>query len=127
MPFVKTGDWTWRRYPYPYNFLFQGKAAPQPAPRLLPAAAAKGIGDCGCGCKGAGTCGGGDGHSHGVGLFESMDFNTWGLPEYAAIGFGLYIVSSIIGDTNRGVQRVRRYKAAAKRGWQAGVKVGRGA
>ena len=64
-----------------------------------------GLGGCGCG----GTCGG-------LGLFDSgMDFTTWGWAEWATVGMGLYTLFSFVGDTKRGVTRVRRVGKAVRK------------
>jgi hypothetical protein len=117
---VHTGNWQWENYPPPYSFLFQGKAAPMPAP-ILPVAG--GLGDCGCGCNGQGSC---KPQNSGLGFFDSgIDYETWGLVEWGAIAAGAYLVMSLIGDTRRGVQRVRRVHKVAKAGFRAGLKAGR--
>lgn len=95
----------------------------------LPVAGFKGMGACGScetraslgaccascakGSNCSGSCGGG---LMGLGMFESMDFTTWGLPEWAAIGVGAYLVLSLAGDTRRaatGVRKFRRRRRAA--------------
>lgn len=121
---IRTGNWTSEFYPYPYNFLFQGTPAPQQAP-LLPIVP-PGLGDCGCGCNGKpGGCGGGE--KSGLGFFETpFDLDSWGIAEYAAAAAALYFVGSIIGDTNRGIERTRRYGRVVKTGFKAGYRAGRG-
>ena len=87
-----TENYNWMFYPPPYNFV-TGATGPDTG------------GGCGCG----GKCGGCGGHSHGMGLFDSgMDFTQWGLPEWAAVGFGFYVVSSIVGDMGRARKSVSR-------------------
>lgn len=56
----------------------------------------------GCGCSG--KCGKGCG----LGLFDSMDFTTWGVPEWGLIAVGGYLVLSMAGDTKRAVVGTRR-------------------
>ena len=64
-----------------------------------------GLGGCGCG----GNCGG-------LGLFDAgMDFTTWSWPEWALVGLGLYTLFSFVGDTKRGVTRVRRVGKAVRK------------
>ena len=64
-----------------------------------------GLGGCGCG----GTCGG-------LGLFDSgMDFTTWSYPEWGLVAIGLYALFSFVGDTKRGVTRVRRVGKAVRK------------
>lgn len=60
-----------------------------------------GLGDCGCGCGGG--CG-----QQGLGVFDSMDFTTWGFAEWAIIGVAAYTLLSFAGDTRRGYGRVRK-------------------
>jgi hypothetical protein len=48
-----------------------------------------------------GTCGG-------LGLFDSMDFTSWGIAEWAVVGVGAYLVLSLAGDTRRAAVRVKR-------------------
>jgi len=58
----------------------------------------------GMGCAGKKSCSCGCG----MGMFDSMDFTTWGLPEWASIGGAAYLVLSLIGDTKRAAKGVRR-------------------
>jgi hypothetical protein len=46
----------------------------------------------------------------GLGLFDSMDFTSWGLPEWGIVAVGAYLVLSLAGDTRRGVTRVRKFR-----------------
>ena len=65
----------------------------------------RGCAGLGCGC---GQCG--------MGLFDSgMDFTSWGWPEWATVGMGLYTLFSFVGDTKRGVTRVRRVGKAVRK------------
>lgn len=124
-----TGDWSWEYYPPPYDFLAPRRAAPMPAPVLyhgaefFPAAnvaggaprppavvvragapvvyQSRGVGGCNCG----GSCGG---CHKGIGLFDSMDFSTWGLGEWGMIAVGAYLVVSLMGDTKRAARSVSR-------------------
>ena len=100
----KTGDWTWEYYPPPYDFLAPADSVAMPAPVL------QGMGGCGCGGS-CGGCGGRHEHKHGMGLFDSMDWTTWGAGEWTAIAVGAYVLMSLVGDTKRTAVRSR---AAAK-------------
>jgi hypothetical protein len=52
----------------------------------------------------------------GLGLFDSgMDFTTWGWPEWALVGVGVYAGLSLLGDTKRGVQRASRVGRAVRK------------
>lgn len=44
----------------------------------------------------------------GMGLFDSMDFTTWGWQEYLAIGAAAYFGLKLIGDIGRGASTVRK-------------------
>jgi hypothetical protein len=67
--------------------------------------------NAGMGCACGGTCGG-----CGLGLFDSgMDFTTWGWPEWAIVGTGVYAALSLLGDSKRGYQRVGRVGKAVRR------------
>lgn len=46
----------------------------------------------------------------GLGLFDSMDFTSWGLPEWGMVAVGAYLVLSLAGDTRRGVRRVSKFR-----------------
>jgi hypothetical protein len=97
----------------------------------------KGLGDCGCGGA-CGTCvgqvqgdaickspgmgaygtvrsmyGTGYGLDAGLGLFDSMDFTTWGVPEWGLIILGGYFLFSGIFTGATGVRRIK--KGAKKR------------
>jgi hypothetical protein len=62
------------------------------------------------------SCAKGGGCSKGLGLFDSgMDFTTWGWPEWAIVGAGVYAGLSLLGDTKRGAARVRRVGKAVKK------------
>jgi hypothetical protein len=67
----------------------------------LPALSADtgGCGGRGLGCADCGgKCGGG------LGLFESgLDYSAWGWQEYAAVALGMYVLSSVVFTTSRGV------------------------
>ena len=45
----------------------------------------------------------------GLGLFDSMDFSTWGFSEWAIAAVGAYLVISLVGDVGRGSRAVRKY------------------
>jgi hypothetical protein len=103
--YQKTGDWGWEFYPPPYDFLAPPDSAAMPpwvigGPRGMGCA-----GDCGCG----GSCNGGLGRM-GMGLFDSTDFSTWGIGEYAAIAAGVYLLYSVFSDTRRVSKRVKSYR-----------------
>ncbi len=111
----RVGDWTWEYFgPNADAFLDPADSTPQPAPTLPDPA--WGLGDCGCG----GKCGGcGDKHQHGVGqatsggllntgLFASTDMSTWGWPEWAVLGLGVWGAANILGDVRSGARSVRR-------------------
>jgi hypothetical protein len=72
----------------------------------------------GAGCKCGGSCAGCKsglhGH-HGMGLFDSMDFTTWGWQEWGIIGAGAYLVMSIIGDIGKGSRRVSGYRSKSRK------------
>jgi hypothetical protein len=84
----------------------------------------RGMGCAGLGCRGLG-CGGGCGNDvrgkcsgtcAGLGLFDSgMDFTTWGWPEWAIVGVGVYAGMSLLGDTKRGVSRAGRVSKAVRK------------
>jgi hypothetical protein len=44
-----------------------------------------------------------------------MDFTTWGYPEWGIVGIALYTLFSFVGDTKRGVTRVRRVGKAVRK------------
>jgi hypothetical protein len=46
--------------------------------------------------------------SHGLGLFDSMDFTSWGMGEWGVVAVGGYLILSLAGDASRGSHRVRR-------------------
>lgn len=52
----------------------------------------------GCGC----------GKGCGMGLFNSLDFSTWGWPEWAILGLGGYMALSTAFTTQRAAYRVRK-------------------
>jgi hypothetical protein len=58
----------------------------------------------GCGCKGLAGCP----CSGGLGLFDSLDFSTWGWPEWAILALGGYMVLSTVFTTQRATTRVRK-------------------
>lgn len=111
-----TGNWQWEYYPPPYDFLRPADSVAMPPPVLGGASVVpSGLG-CGGGCGCGGTCGGGGGrHDHaGLGLFDSMDWTTWGLGEWTAIAIGSYVLLSVIGDTKRTVTRTKKAAKAFK-------------
>lgn len=57
----------------------------------------------------------------GLGLFDSMDFTTWGWMEWGTVFVGVYFVGSLLGDIGSARRRVRgsfsrRRSSAKKRG-----------
>jgi len=75
-------------------------------------AVTRGLGDCGCGgqCGGHGSCltkSPGLG-SYGLGLFDSMDFTTWGVGEWSIVAFAGFALFSMFSTTKRGVGKVKR-------------------
>lgn len=101
--YAPVNNWAWEMYPPPYNFL-----APAPSSMAELAPLRNGLSGLGCGSC-SGTCGGCSSKpAGGLGIFDSTDIATWGVAEWGAIVLGLYIVSSIFGDTSRAVQKVGR-------------------
>ena len=69
---------------------------------------------------GCGSCGGNCGRcKQGLGLFDSMDFTTWGLGEWALVGIGAYLVLSIAGDTRRVASSVSRKSRGVRKALKA--------
>jgi hypothetical protein len=109
----QTGDWSWEFFPPPYDAIGPKNPVAMPAPIILtPNGPLRPGGLSGCGC--GGKCGG-CGHKHGVGLFDSTDFSTWGIGEYAAIGLGIYMLGSIMGDFGRAKKKVGKIRRRSKR------------
>ena len=54
------------------------------------------------------------GHRHGMGIFDSMDFTTWGWQEWGIIGVGLYFAVSIIGDIGKGSRKISGYRSKGR-------------
>jgi hypothetical protein len=111
--YENTGDWSWEFYPPPYDFLAPADSVAMP-PWVI--GGDRGMGCAGeCGCKG--TCNGLG--RMGMGLFDSTDFSTWGIGEYAAIGLGLYLLYSLFSDTKAVAgsvkKRYRRSQSASRR------------
>jgi hypothetical protein len=54
--------------------------------------------------------------SCGLGLFDSMDFSTWGFGEYLVIGLGAYLAFKLMGDVGKvaGTVRKRRRSSASR-------------
>lgn len=90
----------WMFYPPPYQFADPAKIAPPAGFHAPPAM--MGLG-CGSGCTCGGTC-----SKLGLGLFDSADWTTWGLAEWATIGVGFYLGMSILGDLGRGARGVKK-------------------
>ena len=72
----------------------------------------------GMGCAGGCECGGSCGRA-GLGLFDSMDFSTWGIGEWGVIGVGTYLLMSIVGDTKRAGRAISRKAKGVRRGIKA--------
>lgn len=97
--YEKTGNWEWEYYPPPYDFLAPRDSAAMPPPHLQ-----RGIGCGGDSCNCGGTCGG----SSGIGLFDSMDFTTWGVGEWGMVALGAYLVISLFNDAGRAGKTIRK-------------------
>jgi hypothetical protein len=76
------------------------------------------VGDCDCGCMGG--CGGLSGLMDGTGLLGTglfvggLDPSTWGIGEFAVIGFAVGVLYSVMGTKRRAPsyrQPQRRYSA----------------
>jgi hypothetical protein len=81
-------NWTWEFWPPPY------------APASVPP---------GLGCPGC------NGRCRGVGLFDSLDFSTWGIMEWGTIAVGAYLLLSLWSDVGRAAKTVRRTVRRRKR------------
>jgi hypothetical protein len=81
-------NWTWEFWPPPY-----ASASVPP----------------GLGCPGC------NGRCRGVGLFDSLDFSTWGIMEWGAVALGAYLLLSLWGDVGRTARRVRTSSSKRKR------------
>ena len=68
---------------------------------------------CGMGCAGMGAFMDGSG-LFGTGIFgpsvDVTNLSTWGVGEYAAIGFGLLVVFSLASTGQGAVQSVRKFR-----------------
>ena len=98
------GSYEWMFYPPPYQFADPAKTTPPP--NFYAPAASMGLG-CGGGCSCGGTCAKSQ-TNIGLGLFDSADWTTWGLGEWATIGVGLYLGMSILSDLGKGARTVRK-------------------
>ena len=108
-------------FPCPYDSVMDPGAQLQP---IMTAMGMSGL-NCGCGCGGACPDGFSGLTMDGTGLFGTglfaggMDFSTWSIGEWLVVLFGVYAMSSLVGDTKRGYSRVskgirrRRKKAVA--------------
>jgi hypothetical protein len=67
----------------------------------------------GCGCAGLAGCP----CSGGLGLFDSgLDFSGWGVPEFAIVALGGYVLLSTVFTTQRATRRVQKsFKRYARR------------
>lgn len=109
MAYRHTGDWTWEFYPPPYAFLAPCDSSPMPAPVFY--TPPKGLGRCGCGCSGTCECAA----ASGLGLFDSgFDLTQWGIAEWATVGIGLYLATSLFGDVKRVGGRLGRRRRASQ-------------
>jgi len=106
------GSYEWMFYPPPYQFADPAKTTPPP--NFYAPAASMGLG-CGGGCSCGGTCAKSQ-TNIGLGLFDSADWTTWGLGEWATIGVGLYLGMSILGDIGGAAKGVR--KAVRRRSYR---------
>jgi len=95
----QVGDWSSEFFPPPYDFLADQPAA-IPAPILYTPAGLGNAAACRCG----GTCG----HCRGLGLFDSMDFTTWGWSEWGMVAGGLYLLGSVLGDVGRTKRKISK-------------------
>ena len=73
-------------YPPPYDFL---------APRGMGGARGRGV--------------------QGLGLFDSMDFTTWGFPEWLTVGAVLYFGSKLFSDAQKVSRKVRGVRSRRAR------------
>ena len=89
-------------YPPPYTFADPAKLTPPAGFHAPPEM--MGLG-CGSGCTSCSSCRNGAG----LGLFDSMDFSTWGVAEWAVIAGGLYLAVKILGDVGRVKRKVTTY------------------
>jgi hypothetical protein len=44
----------------------------------------------------------------GLGLFESMDFTTWGFGEWALVGLGAYMIFATVSTTKQEFRKAKR-------------------
>ena len=98
------GSYEWMFYPPPYQFADPAKLAPPP--NFYAPSASMGLG-CGGGCSCGGTCAKSQ-TNIGLGLFDSADWTTWGIGEWATIGVGAYLVMNIVGDIGGAARGVRK-------------------
>lgn len=68
---------------------------------------------CGPQCKCGGACG--MGRARGMGLFDSLDFTTWGWGEIGVILIGGYLIVNLLGDIGTGSRRARQYVKSSQR------------
>lgn len=54
-------------------------------------------------------------HKRGIGLFDSADWTTWGIAEWAIIAVGAYLVISLFNDIGSGVTTVKRARRRRRR------------
>ena len=74
----------------------------------------------GCGCAGLAGCPCDNG---GLGLFDSgLDPSGWGLPEFAIVALGGYMILSTFFTTKRAARRVSSSMRGAYKGARAGAR-----
>ena len=125
--YSQPGNYSIEFFTPPYDFLAAAGSHYQPVPRLrsngglvrkqsyTPALTLtheqwknrdRGMGACCSSCAHGGAC---SGASHGVGLFDSgLDYEGWGMAEWAIAGLGTYALFSMFSTTKRGVEKVSR-------------------
>lgn len=84
-----------------------------PAPYSGVSGLRRGLGCAGPNCRCGGSCG--MGRHRGMGLFDSMDFTTWGIGEWGVIGVGAYLILSLAGDVRTGGTAVKKYQRRRRR------------
>ncbi len=71
----------------------------------------RGLGCAGCCSK----CSSGSGCDRaGLGMFDSLDFSTWGPLEWIVVGLGGFAAYSMLSTTSRGVRQVRKSVRAGR-------------
>lgn len=111
--FSKVRNYSSEFYTYPYDFLAAAGSGPQRVPRLLPGGGLAGACCSACAAHG-GSCG-----KKGVGLFDDpLNFDSWGMAEYAVAAVGAYALISMLFTTQKAAQSVaeggRRVRRASR-------------